>query len=50
MEDLYCQWRGGRVCTYHSQLNALGRVGRSDGRIDIDASRARTKAQEQDAQ
>jgi len=31
---------------YHRQLNALGRVGRSGTRIDLEASRQRTKAQQ----
>jgi enoyl-CoA hydratase len=32
---------------YHRQLNALGRVGRSGGAPDLDASRRRTKAQQE---
>ncbi len=37
----------GAVFAYHRQLNALGRVGRSGGGgLDLDASRARTKADE----
>jgi enoyl-CoA hydratase len=38
----------GALFAYHRQLNALGRVGRSGGGLDIDASRKRTKAQEKD--
>jgi len=36
----------GALFAYHRQLNALGRVGRSGGGLDLDASRRRTKAQE----
>jgi enoyl-CoA hydratase len=37
----------GALFAYHRQLNALGRVGRSGGGLDLDASRARTKAQQE---
>ena len=36
----------GALFAYHRQLNALGRVGRRGGGLNLDASRARTKAQE----
>jgi enoyl-CoA hydratase len=38
----------GATFAYHRQLNALGRVGRSGGGLDLDASRARTKKQEKE--
>jgi enoyl-CoA hydratase len=39
----------GATFAYHSQLNALGRVGRSGGGgLNLDDSRRRTKSQEQD--
>ncbi len=34
------------VFAYHRQLNALGRVGQSGTRLDLEASRSRTKAQQ----
>ena len=36
----------GALFAYHRQLNALGRVGRSGGGLDLDASRRRTKEHE----
>jgi len=36
----------GAVFAYHRQLNALGRLSRTGGGLDLDASRRRTKAQQ----
>jgi len=36
----------GALFAYHRQLNALGRVGRAGGGLDLDASRRRTKEQQ----
>jgi len=38
----------GAIFAYHRQLNALGRVGRSESTLDLDASRRRTKAQQEE--
>jgi len=38
----------GALFAYHRQLNALGRVGRAGGGLDLEASRQRTRAQQQD--
>ncbi|MBW2624132.1 MAG: enoyl-CoA hydratase/isomerase family protein [Deltaproteobacteria bacterium] len=37
----------GALFAYHRQLNALGRVGRVESVLDLDASRQRTKAQKE---